>query len=217
MTGTFTELTAADTARVNAICERVRGWSGPTHYLFFKALFDQQQIQRMLMLGVYHGRDIAFILDVLRTYHPQSNARIVGVDRFTADPCSDWAQTKTPKTWEQEVFAPPPSFENAVANTADPRVEIIKADDFTFLENSPDKFDAVYLDTAHDYGTVRRQLRQVPRVCNPGALLCGDDYSDRGTWGVKSAVSQGFVHHQVVGDWIWFAPLSNLKPQTVTA
>ncbi len=208
-------LTPEDIGRARAIADRIVGWSGDLHYAFFKHILEHvPPLTRILMLGVYHGRDIAYIVDILKNYHPGRVIEVVGVDRFSADPCADWAQSKELRTWEQETRGfPPPSFEKATANTADPRVRIIKSDDFNFLDTTEERFDAIYYDTAHDFNTVVRQLRQTPRVCLGDALLCGDDYSDQYTWGVKSAVEKRFTEHTVFGGWIWASSLSMLRTQ----
>ena len=209
---TTVELTKEDVARTYAINAAIPGWSGPAHYLFFKAVLAQKNIRSILVLGIYHGRDIAYILDLLARFHPGREIEITGVDRFSSDPCADWTPAKEVRTWESEVHGPPPNYEAAVANTRDPRVRLIKSDDFDFLENTMEKFDAVYLDTAHDFDTVTRQLRQVPRVCRPGALLCGDDFSDRHTWGVASAVGRAFDgRHRLSSGWIWYARVEELQ------
>lgn len=205
--------TPADSSAVAAINARVPGWSGNAHHLFFKAVLAAvPPVRRLLMLGVYHGRDLSYVLDILARYHPEREIEIVGVDRFTPDPCADWTPAKGPRTWESEVHAPPPSLAAAKANTADRRVTLIATDDFAFLAATQLKFDAVYLDTAHDYDTVARQLRQVRHVANPGAIICGDDYSDRHTWGVKTAVTEAFGEkHRVIAGWIWHARIEDLK------
>lgn len=209
-TGAGVTLTAEDAARCEIITNRIGGWSDGRQYAFFRALLELP-IKSLLVLGVYHGRDIAFILDILGQYHPSREIRIVGVDRFSPDPCADWPQVKEVRTWEKEIGVPPPNLEIATKNTSDPRVRLVQTDDFAFLESTEKKFDAVYLDTAHDFNTVVRQLRQVPRVCEGDAIICGDDFADHYTWGVKSAVGQKFTTYTVFAEWIWVSSLSLLK------
>jgi hypothetical protein len=206
--------TLEDAEALKAITARIPGWSGPTHYLFFKSLLAAHpQLKRLLMLGVYHGRDIAFILDILARYHPGREVEIVGVDKFNAEPCEDWPWDKRGMTWGQAFQCPPPDIEAAIRNTKSRCVALIKAHDADFLASSQFAFDAAYLDTAHDEPTVLRQLRQIARVMTPDGILCGDDYSDAGTWGVKRAVSHALSSHEVFGGWIWHAPVANLlKP-----
>lgn len=203
-------LGAEDLMRVDIINGKIKGWSDGKHYAFFRALLEQP-VHSILILGVYHGRDIAFLLDILERFYPGRDIRIVGVDRFTADPCADWAITNKIRTWEEEANSPPPDYALAQANTRDPRVTIIKSDDFTFLDTTEKKFDVIYFDTAHDFNTLIRQLRQASRVCKGDAILCGDDFSDQYTWGVKAAVMQSLNGHISFADWIWVSSKSLLK------
>lgn len=203
-------LTEEDAKRCTEIMERVPGWSDGKQYAFFKILLEQG-VTRILVAGVYRGRDIAFLVDLINRYHAGKDIKIVGVDRFTADPCGDWPKTNAVTTWEQAVLRPPPSYEESVKNTASPHVEIVKSDDFAFLDTTDKRFDAVYLDTSHDFNTLIRQFRQVPGVCMEDAIVCGDDYADSATWGVKSAVNQATDTHTLFADWIWVTGKSNIK------
>ena len=205
-----------DERAITTIQEKVPGYSQAVHYAFFKALLAATDIKDILMLGVYYGRDIAFILDILKRYHPGREIRIVGVDKFTDQPCADWPEDRIGKTWDEAGMGPAPSHELAVANlTPTPEsviVDIISDTDEHFLANHVGNFDFVYLDTSHDFGTVWRQCRTISKVCNPDALICGDDYRDSATWGVRRAVSQAFSNHSVFGNWIWMADKGLLNP-----
>lgn len=85
-----THLTQDDKHRVAAINGDIHGWSGYAQYGFFKAAFAAHDIRHLLMLGVYMGRDIAYILDILKRYYPNKEVMIVGVDKFSDTPCADW-------------------------------------------------------------------------------------------------------------------------------
>lgn len=208
-------VTVEEQEAVNRICAEYPGWSGYGHYAFFRSLLGLP-INSLLILGVYHGRDMALIAEVLRRYHPDRAFWTEGVDRFTADPCADWRPTNKPRTWEEETNGlPPPSFESALRVTDDYNGRhffgLHKTDDFAFLETCGRKYDAIYLDTSHDFNTVSRQLRQVEKVANPGAVICGDDFSDQYTWGVKSAVEARFSSYLLFGGWIWAAFLEDKR------
>lgn len=212
--------TLEDSDAIKAISSRIPGWSGAVQYLFFKSLLaDRLNLKRLLMLGVYHGRDIAFILDILTRYHPGREMTITGVDKFNAEPCDDWPQEKRGMTWEQAFNCPPPDHQSAISNTRSNlwqhHVSIWKMDDVTYLHGKCTPHDCVYLDTSHDYETVKRQLEKVPSMLAPGGIICGDDYSDEGQWGVKRAVSQALPTHSVFRGWIWYA--SAPARQTVLA
>jgi hypothetical protein len=213
------QLSAGDLARVHHINARIPGWSTAAHYAFFKSviadLFICYPNPRILILGVYHGRDIAYMLDIIARDFPGGRASITGVDKFNAEPCADWPAEKRHLTWQQAFNCPPPSQPVAVQNiapfTGTTGVTLIPQSDGDYLAAARDTFDFIYIDTSHDYATVHRQLAQVPHVCFNGAtLLAGDDYSDAGTWGVVRAVSQAFAHHDVFANWIWHAPASAL-------
>lgn len=85
-----TYLSHEDRARVQQINSDVLGWSGLAQYGFFKAAFASGTINWLLMLGVYMGRDLAYILDILARYHPDLAVEITGVDKFNDTPCADW-------------------------------------------------------------------------------------------------------------------------------
>jgi hypothetical protein len=211
-------LTGEELMRVEAINARVRGYSDARHYSFFKAMLALPGVRDVLILGVYHGRDIAFMRDCLA--QSGRDVRITGVDKFSDTPCADWPEGSLGKGWQEAGFGPPPSRKQAVVNCGcdvPGPVTLIESDDEKFLAETTQTFDAVYFDTSHDEATLRRQLAQVPRVCFGDALLCGDDYSDEsnmpgGKWGVARAVKASLSEHAVFGDWIWVSSLSLLKP-----
>lgn len=208
-----------DTAAIAPIVEKTKGWSGLAHYQFFRSLLASAAPAKMLVAGVYRGRDLSFILDAARRFHPVRPLALKGVDAFSDKPCADWPEEKRSMTWEQAGFGPPPSFSAAVAACSEfathdhfNSLVITEQNDEKFLAETTEKFDVIYLDTSHDYETVARQLRQVARVCSSAnTIICGDDYSDAGTWGVKRAVSEAFTSHGVFAGAIWFSDLASLK------
>lgn len=206
-------LDSADALAVKEICARVPGYSDLRHYEFFKMLLAAEPlIKSLLMLGVYHGRDICFILSALRRYHEGRDMRIVGVDKFSDTACADWPEEGKNFNWEQMGMGAPPSRESARDNINCEAVKLWAMDDAYFMEMTRASFDCIYIDTAHDYKTVRRQLNHVRLIANPGAIICGDDYPNRERWGVERAVKEAFTHHEVFAGVIWWAKLSDLKP-----
>lgn len=224
-------LTADDYARIHEIATRVPGWSDARHYAFFKQLVPQlkrlararaqpgEEVRpRLLMLGVYHGRDLAFLLDLAHRYH-FGRLDLTGVDKFSDTPCADWPADKHALSWHAAGFGEAPSLDRAAFHLERMRhgatLHLVREPDQQYLDQvRGTTFDAVYLDTAHDYETVARQLRQVVKVCHEHTILCGDDYSDEGTWGVRRAVSEAFDRHSLHAGWIWQASFSDLKNQS---
>ena len=207
------EMTPADTQRMDAIRGTIPGYSEGLHYAFFKHLMACTNISRLLILGVYHGRDIAYLMDIARAlYRP---LQVVGVDKFSDDFCADWPKERQTLNWQQAGFGLAPSFENAQANIARlgfaDRVTMIRERDDAYLSRSDEHFDAVYIDTSHDYDTVARQIRQSARLLSEGGLICGDDYSDQGTWGVKRAVTELVPGHVIFANWIWLGSRDQIR------
>jgi SAM-dependent methyltransferase len=196
--------TFSDRLRARSICKRVPGYSSPHHYAAFRHLLAARQIETLLIVGVYFGRDICFILDAARRL--KRPVVVTGCDKFSDDACNDWPEEKRGLNWHQAGFGAAPSLEVAQANVAKyGQATLIKARDEEFLAACPDRFDAIYLDASHDYESVKRQIAQSRRLLNPGGFLFGDDYSDEGTWGVKRAVTEFAPDHELMFGWLWLA------------
>ena len=208
-------MTTEDYLQCSRICEKVPGYSGTIHYGFFKGLLSDPSINNLLILGVYHGRDICFMLDILKRHHPGRTFRIVGVDKFSDTPCADWAPESKTKTWQEAGYGRPPSLEDAIRNTSPledaAHVELYQSNDEDFLLGEAHPFDVAYLDTSHDAATLTRQLRQIRPWLHENSVLCGDDFRDIGTWGVVTAVRGAFTCYTVYYDYIWKADSRHLK------
>ncbi len=194
-----------------AIATRIPGWSGHLHLAFFKSIFAAFPIERVLIVGVYLGRDITLML--AGSNRPM---QIVGVDKFSDTPCDDWPEEKRGMTWQQAGFGEAPSLEKAAANiNAQPphAVRLIQSNDADWLPMVEGQFDLIYLDTAHDKATVVRQLQQIRKLCHPGTIIAGDDYENiLPTWGVKDAVTECFTEHAFMPSAsIWYARARDLK------
>jgi len=207
------ELTPEDVRRMEGIRQTVPGYSEVGHYAFFKHLLACAPIKRLLILGVYHGRDIAYLMDIARALGRP--LQVVGVDKFSDDFCEDWPKERKSLNWQQAGFGASPSFEAAQAHLArlgfSESVTLIKQHDEVFLASCADHFDAIYIDTSHDYNTVARQIRQTVGLLTDDGRLCGDDYSDQGTWGVKRALTEFAPGHVVFTNWIWIAARDQVK------
>lgn len=209
-------MTSEDLKRCNEICLSVPGYSGSAHYCFFQGLLADPALKSLLILGVYHGRDICFLLDILKRHHPGRFFRIVGVDKFTDTPCADWPADRRTLGWEKAGYGKPPSLESTLRNTSPledaARVEIHQMEDEDFLLGAEEgQFDVIYYDTSHDKKSLVRQLKQSRSRMHAGTVLCGDDFRDEGTWGVVSAVRESFNCYSVYYDYIWMSKAEYLK------
>lgn len=184
--------------RISAQCE---GWSGLPHYRFFSTILNTHAIRNVLVLGVYRGRDLAFLKSI------RPDLRITGVDLFADAACKDWPEHKSGLTWAQAGFGKPPSSQVALANLEvlglSAGVELIQMEATFLLASHEETYDLIYIDTSHDEASVRETIA-LARLRAP--LLCGDDYKDaQPLWGVKKAVNESFTKHQVHEGWIWSA------------
>ncbi len=210
-------ISPADAARVGAINAAIPGWSDVKQYAFFKGVLADYKIRDVLVLGVYMGRDIAYMMDIATRYYPTRPLWIIGVDKFNGGSCADWPEEKRALTWQAAGFGAPPDIEQARSNLAPfqsffhLQAELHAADDAEFLEKRTAPYDFIYLDTDHTAQTVTRQLQQIQGVTREHTIIAGDDYSDAGTWGVKRAVTEGFREHKVFANWIWYSNRSELK------
>lgn len=166
------------------------------------------------MLGVYHGRDICFMLDILKRHHPGRHFNIVGVDKFSDTPCDDWAPESKSKTWQEAGYGRPPSLEDAIRNTSPledaAKVDLHQARDEDFLLGEAHPFDVIYYDTSHDAETLTRQLRQSRIWMHDQTVLCGDDFRDE-SYGVIKTVRGSFNSYTVYYDYLWLARAEHLK------
>lgn len=193
--------------QIDRVC---RGWSGEKHWTWQQQLLAKLPgLRTICMLGVYMGRDVAYMAAHLAALR-EPPFHITAVDLFSDQPCADWPEEKRGLSWEQAGFGNAPQLE-AVRQNLDTlglgkHVTLVRQDASAFLRASSETFDLIYIDTSHDYATTRDTiLAALPRVGELG-ILAGDDFSDEGTWGVKKAVTELCPQVRVYQDWIWFAP-----------
>lgn len=209
-------------ARTDYISAKIRGWSLVHHYWFFKSWMDAfPEAKSILIVGVYLGRDISFMLDAAGS----RPLEVTGVDKFNAEPCDDWPKEKLHMTWEEAFNCPPPDIEKARANMseykrANHKVTLVKADDKDWLEKAgrtvlgePVKqFDLIFLDASHEYASIARQIKAVRPLCHANTIVSGDDYSNvQPGWGVTEAVTEAFKFHHHINYRIWFAGAEDYK------
>lgn len=212
LTGSQPLFDQQDRDRMTEIAASVGGYSDARHYDFFRSVFAYTEVRRVLLLGVYFGRDTVFMCEAAR--RSGRSITITAVDKFSDDACEDWPSTQRSRTWEEAGFGPAPTLDAARANIdrfkGDHDVRLIQKNDEAFLTTCQEKYDLIYIDTSHDYETVRRQLRQARPLVAEGGLLAGDDYSDEGTWGVRRALRDAAPGHAVFAGWIWIAAPDHL-------
>lgn len=199
-----------DVARINKVCI---GWSSQGHYDFFKNIISNDDVKNICICGVYFGRDIAYMRSIIKELGKE-NVKITGVDLFSPEPGTDWEEEKKNLTWEQFCGMPSPTMEKAKNNLIElglfENVELIQSKDSDFLKNTTEKFDFIYLDTAHDYQTVKTGIDLSIKCMSENGYIGGDDFCDSNTWGVASAVNDSFESYKQHGV-CWISDFSKYK------
>ncbi|PTY04109.1 hypothetical protein DB346_04775 [Verrucomicrobia bacterium LW23] len=224
--GKLDALSIEDPAAMQRANEACFGFSKPLHWKFFRWVMRTHPCPRILNLGVYQGRDIAYMayakLAALASETPtaaEAEWTITGVDIFDGDPAGCPSTDGTAATTSvSEPASPGQRFEGVPrptlalaeeslrnAGIEEGRVRLIKESDVNFLRTCGRQFDFIYVDTSH-YFTETVAVLELAREClAPGGMIAGDDYFDLGPWGVEAAVKKCFSRHKVFGGYIWHA------------
>jgi hypothetical protein len=159
------------------------------------------------MLGVYLGRDIAYMGVAMDEMH--RDFRIVGVDMFQDVNTDDWPDAKRGMSWKEAGFGDPPNRDRAQDNMnrlgIGSKTEMVQSSMEGFLSTTGKTFDLIYVDASHDYETAKRAIALARPHLSAGGILVGDDYSNLGKWGVARAVQELCPKHEVHYGWIWAA------------
>ena len=172
------------------------GYSHLGHWLSFRTMLRHFRPRSAAILGVYYGRDIAYLKSL------QPDLTIVGVDRFADVPGEDWPANARQLGWEAAGFGSPPALTAARHNLQRLGVEhgvtLIQGEALDFLKSTEQFFDLIYIDVSHDYQTTMDLLVAACPRLSPQGILAGDDFSNQGTWGVEKAVREFFQNQSFV-------------------
>lgn len=190
------------------------GYSGNPHWEFFKVVLNNPSIQNICVLGVYYGRDIAYMAAILESLG-RKNYQIVGVDKFEDSFCNDWPEKLRGLSWQEAGFGSPPAIEKAEANLFKLGLDLnvsLRCDlAENFLKSSSHSFDFIYIDISHDYATTIFTISLAIKKLNLNGIIGGDDFSDQDTWGVASAVRNSFINYKVFSNWLWLAQATDYQ------
>jgi len=192
------------------------GYSGQHHWQFFSQILANPEIKNVCIIGVYYGRDIAYMKAILQELG-RTDCTIVGVDKFEDCFCEDWPEEKRNLTWQEAGFGQSPDLQKTRSNLLklglSGNVFLVSDFDVNFLQNTVQIFDLIYIDTSHDYQSVKNLINLALTKVKSNGFLAGDDFSDEGTWGVAKAVRESFPKFELFSNWIWLARVSDLRVQ----
>mgnify|MGYP001227466759 CR=1 FL=1 len=198
---------------INFYCH---GYSSRKQWKLFHEIFSQNKnFKNLALLGVYHGKDLAFMCCALYK-NKIKDFKIYAVDLFEDVPGKDWGNQNL--KWADINHGPPPSLEKSknIINMLgfEKHVNFIKGD-FSLLKNINKKLDFAYIDLSHDYQTTIDAINLVSSLSHKETVIMGDDFFDGETlgspWGVKKAVKEKFTNFTIHQNYFWESNIQNLK------
>jgi len=130
---------------------------------------------KVIEIGTYDGRSLC----CMALASPKTI--FYGIDKFLDQWCDDWPEDKRHLSWPEFTSGyEAPDIERTQKNVDTlglTNVILLKGDSDSFHERFEDEsIDMVFIDSSHDYVTVRRTLElYLPKV-KSGGIVSGDDY-----------------------------------------
>ena len=200
---------------INFVC---KGWSSRKQWNLFHEVFSRKKnFKEIALLGVYHGKDLAYICSALKKNN-HKNFKIYAVDLFEDVAGADWGEENKHLNWKDLNRGPPPSLEKSkfIINLLgfSKYVKFIKGDFKKLMELKP-QLDFVYIDLSHDYETTCDAIDLCVKLSHKNTIIMGDDFYDGeilGTlWGVKQAVKDKFRNYKLHYNYFWESDIDNLR------
>lgn len=160
---------------------------------FYSALARAPGLRRFAEVGVWKGHAVSFLARELLTRTDQFE--IYAIDLWERHPLGESWFAYTPHIYE---------IYNRNLERAGVRHKIVdvKEDSARAAARFPDGFfDAVFIDAAHDEGSVRRDIAAWRPKVRPGGILAGHDYGE--PCAVKAVVDELFGNRISVIGTVW--------------
>lgn len=190
---------------INFYCH---GWSDRRHWNTFREIFSRKRkLDYLALLGVYRGRDLAYMCEALK-FNKNYSFKIYAIDLFEQE--IPFIIRHGKKIWQQDPNIKLPSMNNSKKIIKylgfSKNVEFIKGD-FSLIKNINEKLDFAYVDIAHDYQSTKDAIDACIKAGSQNMLILGDDYGEGTTvdtkWRVKDAVQDSFTDFKIHYNWIW--------------
>jgi glycosyltransferase involved in cell wall biosynthesis len=169
----------------NILRENRHGWFDQNDTNEFRSIIKEstKSYLNIVEIGAWMGRGTTKISELLEEH--KLGSILYSIDTFEGSiehNKSDQYNEILPKLYNQ--YLSNIYHKDAVRNT-----RVIRGSSTEIVNQFPDNFaDCIYIDAAHDYESVKRDIELwLPKLTDNG-ILCGDDYPD---WpGVKKAVDE---------------------------
>lgn len=177
----------------------LQGWGGHREY-FKKHILDVRP-ELIIEVGTWKGRSAVTMADICRDDSELSNkTEIVCVDTWLGAP-EFWNNHDDEKRYKSLRLANgyPQVYYQFLRNVIDSKHEHritpfpqTSENAYTFLKGHGVKADLIYIDGAHEFNAVYRDIERYWELLRPGGIMIGDDYCDYWS-GVRDAVNCFFM------------------------
>ena len=145
-------------------------------------------------IGSFHGRSTRALAD-------NTQGTVFAVDTFEPLPVED---SRVNQIESYEAFRI-----NLADHINSYHVQPVRSDSISAAQNFPKALrpDMIFIDAAHDYESVKRDIEAWRPLLAPGGLLCGHDYGShdrKEIWGVTRAVHELVPDFKEGPDSIWY-------------
>jgi len=183
---------------------KIDGWMNDAELLW---LARQASCHGMILeIGSWKGRST-------RAFADHTPGLVYAVDMWESSPAG-WMD---PATYTKAILQKRPEdyifqifCDNLRSHIESGKVHPIRKSSIEAAEECILWFDLIFIDAAHDYESVARDITIWSGKLLPGGLLCGHDYSEH--WpDVMKAVDDAIPHRKVVpGTSIWYAKIATV-------
>lgn len=196
-------LSAKEMSVCYEITQAIPGTADINRFAAYRNLLHTSSVRKILVLGTYMGRDIAFIMALAGLV--QIPVELVGIDRFTDEPGADWPEEKKSLCWEEAGYGQPPDIQEAMRYLNDygvsANVRLIKGTYEQYLASCSEDFDLIVFDTSCDTPTIMNQIGLSGKLLRGQGYLMGSGYL--GTNGVRTALKECLHTHWLIENDTW--------------
>lgn len=178
---------------------KIPGWMNESELsILCKLVGSLPSESKVIEIGTYDGRSLCCMAAI----SPKNI--FYGIDKFLDEPCDDWPEDKRHLSWPEFLSGPkvPDGYESPDMERTQKNIDIFELTNVTLLKGDSDSFhemfedksiDMIFIDSSHDYATVKRTLKLYLPKMKTKSIISGHDYDC--SWpGVCKAVDEVIEH-----------------------
>ncbi len=187
--------------KVKEYWENIHGWFG-WPLLYDDMVKNAKSGAVFVEIGVWQGKSTIYLADKIKSSRKKIN--FFAIDTFEGSPehTGELADLARRQTTLYDIFQA-----NLEACGCAKYVTPIKGDSAASADQFEDgSVDFLFIDGAHEYEAVKRDIEAWLPKMKPGGFMSGDDYSPEHWPGVVQAVTEVLPDHGVAGWWYYQIP-----------